>query len=283
MTLVSLSLASQQFGPRLLRTFMRDRSNQVVLGTFIGTFIYCMLVLRVVPEAGVGRDVPYLAVTFAVVLALVALAVLIYFIHHVAASIQADTVIMNVNRELHETMQNLYPHSDEQREEAQNELEDQHLPPFQRRVSSAKAGYVRAVDVAGLLDIAVEHNLVIHIVERPGRFVINGEPLADVYEHTRRQPPDRQRIDEAIRAAILVGPNRTAEQDIEFSIAQLVEIAVRSLSPSLNDPFTAMACLDRLGEAIAELGRRNMPKSQRHGSDGTDRVFVDRPNYSGKF
>lgn len=278
-TLVALSLASQQFGPRLLRTFMRDRGNQIVLGTFIGTFIYAMLVLRVVQENDDG--VPYLAVTFAVGLALVALAVLIFFIHHVVASIQADSIILHVSHELHETMHAMYPElakdwGDD--DAAAGEVSD--LPP-PWHVTAAKTGYVRALAVDGLLELAEEHDIVIHATQRPGRFVIDGQTIAHVYTDAALDGHARKAIEHHIRRAVLIGPNRTAEQDIEFSIAQLVEIAVRSLSPSLNDPFTAMTCLDRLGEAIAHLGRRSLPKTERVKSDGKLRLLIDRPDFSG--
>jgi uncharacterized membrane protein len=277
-TLVALSLASQQFGPRLLRNFMRDRGNQIVLGTFIATFLYAMLVLRVVHGPGDDAQTPYLAVTFAVALALVALAVLIYFIHHVVQSIQADTIILNVVHELHDTIGALYPDRNAQAVDEGGAPQVERPEPA-RAVASRRTGYVRAVNVRTLLDVAHRHHLLIRVAKRPGKFIIKGEAVAHVHVDAEGAEGLRDVIDDRICKSILVGRNRTAEQDVEFCIAQLVEIAVRSLSPSLNDPFTAMTCLDRLGEALVELGTRTLPNEQSYGRQGKVRLIVPRADY----
>jgi uncharacterized membrane protein len=291
-TLVALSLASQQFGPRLLRTFMRDRGNQFVLGTFIGTFIYSMLVLRVVQEASDGQaNIPNVAVTFAVVLALLALGVLIYFIHHVVSYIQAEVIVANVRRELHDTMRSLYPNEPDECEARDHdaaalaELTDALSDPW--NVRTTFAGYVRALDLPGLLELADEHRCVISITQRPGKFVLDDQTIAHVHpdhNHHADEGHDattHRALAEEIRSCVIIGSSRTAEQDIEFSMSQLVEIAVRSLSPSLNDPFTAISCLDRLSEALVHLGRRETPKTQRCDVDGELRLLIDRPDFAG--
>ena len=308
-TLIALSLASQQFGPRLLRTFMRDLGNQFVLGTFIGTFIYSMLVLRVVQEASDGQtNIPNLAVTFAVVLAMFSLGVLIFFIHHVVSSIQAEVIVSNVRRELHTTMESLHPHEHETRD-ARNSRAAPDAPnapdsPYHGageqagpvdslsepwNVRTTTAGYVRALNLSGLLELADEYRCVIHLTQRPGKFVIDDQTIAQVHpdqdrdkdEHDLQHEPTRRALAGKIRRGVIIGSSRTAEQDIEFSISQLVEIAVRSLSPSLNDPFTAISCLDRLSEALVHLGRRDLPRTQRCEVDGELRLLVDRPDFAG--
>lgn len=279
-TVVALSLASQQFGPRLLRTFMRDRSNQFVLGTFLGTFVYAMLVLRVVQEGKEQIEIPYLAVSVAVILALVALAVLIYFIHHLVVSLQTDSVILHVLEELHETIRALYAHTIDW---PHSDGEPAYIDSLPRgyRVTAAKAGYVRALDVAGLREIADRHDLVISVTQRPGRFVIDHEAIALIHTDDPLNEGQLESVIQHVRRSFLIGPARTGEQDIEFSIAQLVEVAVRSLSPSINDPFTTMTCLDRLGEVIAQLSRYPLPKPEEVYSGDQLRVLIDRPDFSG--
>jgi uncharacterized membrane protein len=271
---------------------MRDRANQFVLGTFIGTFIYSMIVLRVVQEASDGQTtIPNLAVTFAVVLALFSLGVLIFFIHHVVSYIQAEVIVSNVRRELHATMKALYPHELDEHEARDHDaaeqagLTDSLSDPWNVRTTTA--GYVRGLNVPGLLELADEHRCVISITQRPGKFVIDDQTIAQVHPDQSKHPdeshdePTRHDLAEEIRSCVIIGSSRTAEQDIEFSMSQLVEIAVRSLSPSLNDPFTAISCLDRLSEALVPLGRRETPRTQRCEVDGQLRLLIDRPDFAG--
>ena len=288
-TVVALQLASSQFGPRLLRNFMRDRGNQVALGTFISTFTYCLLVLRTVNGTGPEDSwfVPHISVTIGVVLALASLGVLIYFIHHAAASIQADNVIASVAADLDGAIDRLYPEDEDEEEE---EGEPSGSPPadpslvdaevardipddFDRRscpIPSAESDYLQAIDDDGLMTAAVDKDLIIRIAHRPGQFVVAGNPLA------RAWPADR--VDEetvrAIRGAFYLGRHRTLTQDVEFAVDQLVEIALRALSPGLNDPFTAITCIDRLGAALCRLAGRRIPSAYRRDDDGRLRVVA---------
>lgn len=258
-TIVALSLASAQFGPRLLRNFIRDRSNQVVLGAFVSTFTYCLLVLRTVRERDGVQFVPGIGVAVGIALALVSLGVLIYFIHHVAVSIQADHVILSVSQELHEAIDRLWPAA-ASRGKNEAETDEQSLLPadFEERSVPIKAeacGYLAAIDDAGLLAVAAEQDLLIRALHRPGQFVVSGEALTRVLSP---RPLDESNVD-AIRGAFLIESQRTPFQDVEFAVDQLVEVAVRALSPGVNDPFTAIACVDRLGEALCRLAQRATP------------------------
>jgi uncharacterized membrane protein len=274
-TIVALSLASSQFGPRLLRNFVRDTGNQIVLGTFIATFVYCLLVLRTVRGDDGQQFVPAIAITAALVLAMASLGVLIYFIHHVAASIQVSPLITVVSEELLYAIDRLFPqelgHGDP--EPARQPLAAQ-LPerfePQARRVNAARSGYLQAVDGEGLMDLATEYDLIVHVNHRPGHFVVQGGALAMVW------PGDRldERRAGKIREAFLIGAERTLTQDVEFALDQLVEVAVRALSPGTNDPFTAMACIDRLGEALCRLAERALPSSGRYDDSGQLRVVA---------
>ena len=183
-TMVALSFASSELGPRLLRNFMKDRGNQVVLGTFIATFVYCLLVLRTVSESP-ERFVPHFGVTVGLVLALASLIVLIYFIHHVARTLQADYIIGVVARELDHTIEFLYPggmgeDAPPERIPEMKEREGALRKQRPARVCLPTSGYVHALDVDLLMKLAAKHDLVVRILSRPGRYVHDGTPVAEV-------------------------------------------------------------------------------------------------------
>lgn len=275
-TIVALQLASSQFGPRLLRNFMRDRGNQVSLGTFIATFTYCLLVLRTVNGTEDRRFVPHISVTVGLILALTSLGVLIYFIHHAAASIQAENVIANVGRDLDQAITRLFPESVG---EGPSGRAGEGATPTgdSRRVVSAVSDYLQNIDLDRLMELARNHDVVIGIPHRPGKFLIAGGDLARVW------PGDRldDEIAEKIRRAFYLGPIRTLTQDVEFAIDQLVEIAVRALSPGVNDPFTAINCVDRLGAALVVLAGREIPSSFRYDDEGRLRLITNASTVAG--
>ncbi|HLL46520.1 MAG TPA: DUF2254 domain-containing protein [Longimicrobiaceae bacterium] len=276
-TIAALSLASAQFGPRILHNFMRDTGNQVVLGTFIATFIYCLLVLRTVRGGeSVGRYVPHLSVTVGVALGLASLGVLIFFIHHVSVSIQAPNVVAAVADDLHRHIEHVFP--DQVGREpgpGRERAADSGLPAgFEERavpVASGHDAYLQAIDQERLMRVAVEHDLLLRVETRPGTFVLRGGRLLSVW------PPERcdGQVGKRLHAAFVFGAQRTHTQDVEFAVDQLVEIAVRALSPGINDPFTAMNCLDRLGAALCHFARREAPSPLRLDDAGKLRVVVE--------
>ena len=276
MTLVALSLASSQLGPRLLRTFMRDRTNQVVLGTFIATFVYCLLVLRTIRRADEIAFVPHLSVTIGLLFALASLGVLIYFIHHVSVSIQADEVVARVGIELIQGIDRLFPQPVSNVQVRPAVVASAASPPdeFDREahpVASAEDGYLQYIDADALMTLATEQKMLLRIEKRPGQYVAMGCPLATAWPGDRVTEP----LAAAINAVFILGHQRTAAQDVEFAIHQLVEIAVRALSPGINDPFTAITCVDRLGSALRRLAQRNMPSSlNRFDEEGQLRVIM---------
>ena len=272
-TIVALSLASNQFGPRLLRNFMRDRGNQVVLGTFIATFVYCLLVLRTVRGQDGGEFVPHIAVSGAVLLALASVGVLIYFIHHASVSVQAPVVIANVGRELHGSIDELFPeklgaeldHERPQRGEGQIPAD---FDAAAQPVAAKCDGYLQLVNSDKLLKVAVANDLLLRVEHRPGHFVVRGETLALVW------PAAGNDVEEAVRETFVIGPQQTQIQDTEFVINQLVEVAVRALSPGVNDPFTAATCVDFLAAALCRLSERKIPSPYRSDDGGRLRVIA---------
>lgn len=271
-TIVALQQASSQFGPRLLHNFMRDRGNQIVLGTFIAGFTYCLLVLRAVNGTEEDRFVPHLSVTVGLLFALAGVAVLIYFVHHSAASIQAEHVIAAVGHDLRDAIDRLYP---EKLGTGADGPRSGTPPPDDFEATSAPvpaeaSDYLQAVDTDGLLRLAVEHDLVLRIEYRPGQFVLRGRPLVRAWPVARC--PDA--VAARLRGVFILGSRRTLLQDVEFAVDQLVEIALRALSPGVNDPFTALACVDRLGEGVIEFAARSVPSPRRHDDKGVLRVIA---------
>ena len=273
-TIVALTLASQQFGPRLLRNFLRDFGNQVVLGTFVSTFLYCLLVLRTIRGSDDAEFVPHLAVTVGVTLAMLSLGVLIFFIHHVATSIQASRIIANVAEDLEGAIDRLFPETigeDGATADAPGLSADE---PSQvqgaRAVVARTTGYVQAIDADGLMSIAREHDLVVRVHARPGSFVRRGGELLTLAPAPGPAHPD----DKSLHDVFIIGSDRTGTQDVTFFIEQLVELAVRALSPGINDPGTARLCIDRLEQALCHLGGRHMPSAERYDRDGRVRVVA---------
>ena len=275
MTLVALSLASSQLGPRLLRNFMRDTTTQTVLGTFVATFLYCLLVLRTIRRADEIAFVPHLSVTLGVLLAVVSVGVLIYFIHHVSVSIQANEIVARVGTELIEGIDRLFPENIGQgAPRIPTEPPDAgFLDTFGRKarpVGSARDGYLQFVDGDALMVLAMQEDVVIRLERRPGHYVVADRPLVLVWPGNRVT----DQLADRVNSAFALGNQRTSGQDIEFAVNQLVEIAIRALSPGVNDPFTAMACVDHLGSALCRLAQRDMPSPYRHDTQDQLRVIT---------
>ncbi len=268
-TVVALTVSSQHFGPRLLNSFMRDTAAQLVLGTFIGTFAFCVVVLRTVHGGGDGYSVfvPHLAVTTGVALTLVSVGMLIYYVHHVSASLQVSEIAYGVARDLERAIDRIYP---EPIGEPGDPDTAEPAPDRAVEVAAPTSGYVQEVDAETLLAQAHESDVVVWVAARPGDFVAKGAPLALV----NPPPADREAFTAALQSAFLIGHDRTARQDAGFAVQQLVEVALHALSPGINEPFTAITCIDRLGQGLARLLERSMPSARRLDDDGRLRVIA---------
>ncbi|MDR9501345.1 MAG: DUF2254 domain-containing protein [Desulfurivibrionaceae bacterium] len=275
MTLVALSLASSQLGPRLLRSFMRDTTTQMVLGTFVATFLYCLLVLRTIRHPEEIVFVPHLSVSLGVLLAVVSVGVLIYFIHHMSVSIQANEIVARVGKELIEGIERLFP-GNIGRGAPQIPAEPpaaDFLDTFDqeaRPIGAAGYGYLQFVDGDALMALAMQEDVIIRLERRPGHYVVAARPLALVWPEERVT----DQLVQQINLAFALGNQRTPGQDIEFAVNQLVEIAIRALSTGVNDPFTAMTCVDHLGSALCRLAQRDMPSPYRHDSEDQLRLIT---------
>jgi uncharacterized membrane protein len=271
-TIVALTLASSQFGPRLQRNFMRDRGNQFVLGTYVATFLYCLVALLHVRSVEESLFVPHASITVGIVLALASLGVLIYFIHHVAQSIRASHVIELVGRDLDRAIARFAERGFGARRsdpEPGDDDAERLFPADGPTVEAASGGYVQAIDMDGLVEAAGRAGGAFRVARRPGHRVYPGEALVlatvDVPEEVARR----------VRGAFVLGSERTGEQDVEFAALQLVEVAVRALSPGINDPFTAIHCVDRLGLSVARLAASPPPPLRHRDEERTLRVVAD--------
>jgi uncharacterized membrane protein len=266
--IVTLTLASTQFGPRMLRTFIRDRGAQLTLGTFVATFFYAMLTL-----ISIGSTfVPHLSVTIALTLTAIDLGVLIYFIHHTATAIQLPEVIASIARDLAEAIRSetaVASPSAELVNGPSAAVLEARLDRSGQVVTAPVSGYLQFVRHATLMRIAAEYDAVIRLHYRPGHFLTQGHPLATVW------PPEAaDRIGRRLERVHLTGPLRTLTQDIAFGVDQLVEIAIRALSPAVNDTFTAMTCIDWLGDGLCKIAVEWRPQACHRDRDGQIRLFT---------
>ncbi len=245
-TIAALSLAAGQMGPRLLRNFTRDRGNQITLGVFLGTFSYALMVLRSVRTPNEGDFVPHLSLSVGILLAFVCVATLVFFVGHMAGRINVDTVIDLVSEDVQSAIQRLMTDA---RQPAPPPADFWHnaVP-----VADHRRGYLQQLDDRGLADWAAAHDTAIRLLVRPGDYVFPGAPVAVM-------TPPAERADAAIRNATALGPQRVGSADLEFAIRQLVEVAVRALSPGINDPHTAISVLDRLGAALCDVVPLHLP------------------------
>ena len=272
-TFVILTLSANQLGPRLIAIFMADKQIQAVLGLFVGTILYLILVLRSIGETLGADGVPHLAVTTGTLLTILCLMALLFYIHKIARSIIADNVVEVVASELQGTIHRIMPPG--------NDVE----PPLTETApagsgwprSLGRAGYLQVVDYDRLLHIACEQDAVIEVRVRAGHHLLgSGDHLVI---HARQRPDEA--LLETMRGAFTIGRQRTAAQDPEHGIRQLVEIGTRALSPGTNDPFTAIAVIDRLGACFEIVLTRPQQRRIYRDQDGKPRVLADRAALSG--
>jgi uncharacterized membrane protein len=262
-TIAALTLAGSQFGWRLLRNFTRDFGNQIVLGTFVSTFLYCLLILRTIRGEDEGAFVPKISVTCAVAFAVASVGVLIYFIDHMARSIQAENLIAAIGKDLKDTIAELSVRSDERPVDDSLPLDRE---PFSIR--ARQSGYLEHLSRAQLVEFAERKALLIESCVRPGDFVLRGSEVLKVHGTQTLNEREKERLHDAIALEL----QRTPTQDVRFGVRQLTEIVARALSPGINDPYTAMTCADWLGDALAELASKPRPPLCRLGPGGEPRL-----------
>lgn len=269
-TMVAVSFASANFGPRLIGNFMRDRGNQMTLGVFIGTFVYALLILRTVraPTDQLDAFVPNFSVLIAVALALTSVGMLIYYIHHVPETINVSNISAGLGRDLHQGIRTLFPDDD------QIDLETKHYDWVQnadeaaaRRICAAYSGYIQTLDDAKLAEVAQKNDLRIIVKHVPGDFVTPGDAVLSVWSEGEVDNDLAKKLHDTFA----LGDERTKYQNVGFVAEQLVEIIARAMSPGINDPYTAISCLNWLRSGLEDFAQRETNARQ---PTGEKRVFV---------
>ncbi len=276
-TMAVLALTSSSYGPRLVRNFMADRGNQAVLGVFVATFLYSLLVLRAVGSASDSSPsgeafVPHLAVNTAIVLAVANVVAMVYFIHHISDSIQIATLSSGVRNDLLAVVDRMYPEASGAHP-SQSELLPTPVPTDGTTIRGEHHGYVQTIEHDDLVQLARRADLVAVLHIQPGQYVLPGTPLLTLCPRT----PVTGSLERSALSAIQIANARSPHQDIDFSVQQLTEMAVRALSPGTNDPVTAINALDDLSSGLARLVGREIPPHVRVDTSGTPRLHTTVP------
>jgi uncharacterized membrane protein len=277
LTLSTISQVSSQYSPRVLRNFMRDRINQLVMGYFVGVFAYCLIVLGTIRGTDETKFVPATAVLAGLLLALGGVAALIFFIHHIAESLQTGTIVQHIFKETGKAIDAFFPDQFgepiEDPEKAEAALRYTDAQSGWHPVMTNQSGYLQLINTNGLLKWAIRHQVVLRIEKEMGAFVGEGTVLFSVRSDMERPDPTETDWPDDLMDYVSIGRHRNVEQDVAFGIQQLVDIALKALSPGINDTTTAIMAVDYLGAISEQLAQREFPARLR--SDGIHlRVLV---------
>lgn len=267
--LMTLTLASMQFSPRIIVNFAQDKVTQQTLGIFLGTFGYCIGALpaaRSLPHP----FAPILTVFGAMILALGCAIGLLFFISHISQAISVNHIVDRLARETEMMIDTLMPHKRDG-ENMYSRSSVSVAPNINEGpVISEVSGYVRYVDTGRLLQLATEHKTVVRVIRRVGHYVPKGIPLMMIANGAQLTEGEQREF----RAAFELGPTRTLQQDVEFGILQIVDIALKAISPAVNDPSTAISCVDQLSAILIRFGSRNTPEAVLQDKNGKVRVSI---------
>ncbi len=271
--LMTLTLASMQFSPRIIVSFSQDRVTQQTLGIFLGTFAYCLAALpaaRSLPHP----FAPVATVLGAMLLALACVAWLLYFIHHISLAVSVNYIVDRIASETEEIIDEMMPNP--LRESRIVPLDADMAPDAQETpVLSEQSGYVRFINVRRLVLVARSSGLTVRVLRRVGHFVPAGVPLLMVSKGHKLSPAAAAALIEAFD----IGPTRTLQQDVEYGILQIVDIALKAISPAVNDPSTAISCVDQLSRILIRFASREPLESLLYNPPGTLRVYIPWPGF----
>ena len=271
-TMVVLSLAASQLGPRLVRIFMGDGRTKIFIGIFFGSIALCFTCIGVLHDPVASESTPRLLTSFTFLVCFLNLFILLAYVNHVARSGVADNIIVRLTRELLKSIDRLAPDRDIHTGQCKV-LPKKFVPDpasyQQHKLCSPVSGYIQSIEYHSLLQVALKCDGFIHMCYKPGDYVVKGQQMGDIY--TMSLTSD---ISSDLNAAILIGDYRSATQDIEYSVRHMVEIALRALSPGVNDPFTAITVLDKLTGVLGHLFTRFLPNCSFTSDDGKLRVWV---------
>ena len=265
--LMTLTLASMQFSPRIIVSFARDRVTQWTLGVFLGTFSYCMAALpaaRSLPHP----FAPVATVVGAMLLAFACVCWLLFFIHHISHAISVSHIVDRIASETEEMIRQMMPWPYQPPGPSAEHL--LHLETWETPVLAAVSGYIRFIDLARLVALSKSYHVKVHVVRRVGQFIPAGTPLLMVYKGDRLSEDKRAEF----LGAFDLGPSRTLQQDAEFGVLQIVDIALKAISPAVNDPSTAVNCVDQLSRILILYASRETPASLLYDPPGVVRVSL---------
>lgn len=269
--MVVLTLATSQFGHRLIRSFMRDRANQAVLGVFLATFVFCMLVFHMVGNNPDNDFVPGISLSVGFVLALFSTCTLIYFTHHMAAQFSAPEVLEAVATEFDEAIDRIYPAGEPGAPDA---ADAPSLGHGAQTLYADQGGYLQALGRKALIDVAHDRQVVIEAVVSFGDYVMPGNALARIHGQALDEETTRR-----VQRQFVLGRTRMTDHDLLFAVNQMAEIGVRALSPALNNPYTALDCVNRIGRSLAVLISRPQPSEVHTDHAGEMRLVCSLPNF----
>lgn len=270
-----LSTVAAQYGSRLLRIFRSDRTTQVVLGTFVGTFCYCLFTaLSIPPIDRPEQDLPQVTVSFGLYLSVATVASLIVLIHHISSILQAPNIVAAAGAELLDAIKMEKPGLPSETRITKQSTTTSSLTEDAYLLRVDAPGYIQYIDPTIILKLAKEKDLVIRLLRQPGQFVGQGGEVAHVWPAAQ---VDAQLVLQ-LKRAMLTGNERTPTQDLEYAINQLVEVAVRAMSPAINDPFTANTCLDYLADGLAKYLQYDEIDPNFYDEDGKLRLIFEPPS-----
>ncbi len=265
--LMTLTLASMQFSPRIIISFAKDRVTQWTLGIFLGTFCYCMAALptaRSLPRP----FAPVATVMGAMVLALACVAWLLFFIHHISQAISVSNIVDRIASETEAIINDMMPDPHRQHSLTAPDLDQP--ATWETPVLSLVSGYIRYVDTRHLVELAKTYHVKLHVVRRVGHFVPEDTPILMAYKGERLS---QDGIDD-LRHAFDIGPSRTLQQDVEFGVLQIVDIALKAISPAVNDPSTGVSSVDQLSRILIRFASRDLPECLLYDPPGVLRVSI---------
>jgi uncharacterized membrane protein len=265
--LMTLTLASMQFSPRIIVSFAKDRVTQWTLGVFLGTFSYCMAALPTAHSLP-QPFAPVFTVFAAMLLALTCVAWLLYFIHHISQAISVSHIVDRIASETEAMIDDVMPQPRGNQISMESELAE--LSTWDIPLLSEASGYIRFIDTTRLVALAKVNHVKIRAVRRVGQFVPAGTPLLMAYKANRLSPESRSEI----LGAFDLGPSRTLQQDVEFGVLQIVDIALKAISPAVNDPTTAVTCVDQLSRILIRFASRELPAPVLYDPPGIARVNI---------
>src|ERR1035438_9501029 len=272
--LMTLTLASMQFSPRIIVSFAKDRVTQWTLGIFLGTFCYCMAALPAAHQLP-QPFAPVATVMGAMLLALACVAWLLFFIHHISHAISVSHIVDRIASETEVLIDEMMPGPHRPNATPDPQL----LEPatWETAITSPESGYIRFIDTGRLVALAKSYRVKVRVMRRVGHFVPAGTTLMMVYKGDRLSPDQSEELLDTVD----LGPSRTLEQDVEFGVLQIVDIALKAISPAVNDPTTGVSCVDQLSRILIRFASRETPAPLLYDPPGIIRASIEWIDFDG--